>query len=33
VGVIDGFLPKGVEGDDHIAARKGLLRDIIGYKR
>ncbi|MDD2206483.1 MAG: adenosine-specific kinase [Aminobacterium sp.] len=32
-GVIDGFMPVGVEGNDHIQARKKLLRDIIGYKR
>ena len=31
VGVVDGFSPKGVEGDEDIAWRKGLLRQI-GYK-
>ncbi len=31
LGVIDGFSPKGVEGDEEIAERKGLLRKI-GYK-
>jgi hypothetical protein len=31
VGVVDGFVPAGVETDDDIAARKRLLRDI-GYK-
>jgi hypothetical protein len=31
VGVVDGFSPKGVEGDADIAWRKGLLRKI-GYK-
>jgi adenosine/AMP kinase len=31
LGVVDGFKPKGVEGDDGIAWRKGFLRQI-GYK-
>jgi hypothetical protein len=31
LGVIDGFSPKGVEGDEDIAWRKGFLR-MIGYK-
>ena len=31
VGVVDGFAPQGVEGDDDIAWRKGFLRQI-GYK-
>lgn len=31
LGVVDGFSPKGVEGDDDIAWRKGFLRQI-GYK-
>jgi len=31
VGVVDGFSPKGIEGDEDIAWRKGLLRQI-GYK-
>jgi uncharacterized protein len=31
-GVIDGFAPKGIEGEKDIAARKKFLRDI-GYKR
>jgi hypothetical protein len=31
LGVVDGFSPKGVEGEDDIAWRKGLLRQI-GYK-
>jgi len=31
LGVVDGFKPKGVEGDDGIAWRKGFLRKI-GYK-
>lgn len=31
LGVVDGFSPKGVEGDDDIAWRKGFLR-TIGYK-
>jgi uncharacterized protein len=30
-GVIDGFSPKGVEGDEDVAWRKGFLR-LIGYK-
>ena len=30
-GVIDGFSPKGIEGEDDIAWRKGFLRQI-GYK-
>ena len=32
LGVIDGFSPKGVEGKDGIAWRKGFLR-TIGYKK
>jgi len=31
LGVIDGFSPKGLEGDEDIAWRKGFLR-LIGYK-
>jgi len=31
LGVVDGFKPKGVEGEDDIAWRKGFLRSI-GYK-
>ena len=31
LGVVDGFAPKGVEGDEDIAWRKGFLR-TIGYK-
>jgi adenosine/AMP kinase len=31
LGVVDGFLPKGIEGDEDIAWRKGFLR-TIGYK-
>jgi adenosine/AMP kinase len=31
LGVIDGFPPKGIEGDDDIAWRKSFLRKI-GYK-
>ena len=31
VGVVDGFSPKGVEGEEDIQWRKGLLRQI-GYK-
>jgi uncharacterized protein len=31
VGVVDGFPPQGVEGDEEIAWRKGFLR-AIGYK-
>ena len=33
IGVVDGFLPKGVETEEHVGWRKKLLRDIIGYKR
>ena len=33
IGVIDGFVPKGVENEDDIKARRALLADIIGYKR
>lgn len=33
VGVVDGFVPKGVEAQQDVEDRKGLLRDIIGYKR
>lgn len=32
-GVVDGFRSRGVEGEDHVTARKNLLRKIIGYKR
>ena len=32
IGVIDGFAPKGIEGESDVAARKKFLRDI-GYKR
>lgn len=32
VGVIDGYMPKGVENDDDIKKRKEFLR-AIGYKR
>jgi hypothetical protein len=31
LGVVDGFSPRGIEGEDDIAWRKGLLRQI-GYK-
>ena len=31
LGVVDGFLPRGIEGDEDIAWRKGFLR-TIGYK-
>jgi uncharacterized protein len=31
MGVVDGFSPKGIEGEEDIAWRKGLLRKI-GYK-
>ena len=31
LGVVDGFSPKGIEGDEEIAWRKGFLR-AIGYK-
>jgi len=31
LGVVDGFSPKGIEGDEDIQWRKGLLRQI-GYK-
>jgi adenosine/AMP kinase len=31
VGVVDGFSPMGIEDDEQIAKRKGLLR-MIGYK-
>ncbi|ABB36992.1 protein of unknown function DUF355 [Oleidesulfovibrio alaskensis G20] len=31
MGVVDGFAPKGVETEEHIAKRKGFLR-TIGYK-
>jgi adenosine/AMP kinase len=31
LGLVDGFKPKGIEGDDGIAWRKGFLRQI-GYK-
>ncbi|MDT4890807.1 Adenosine specific kinase [compost metagenome] len=31
LGVVDGFPPKGAEGEEDIAWRKGLLRQI-GYK-
>jgi uncharacterized protein len=32
LGVIDGFSPKGIEGDEDIAKRKSFLR-MIGYKQ
>jgi adenosine/AMP kinase len=32
LGVVDGFLPKGIEDEDGIAWRKGFLR-MIGYKK
>ena len=32
LGVIDGEMPKGIEGDEDIAWRKGFLR-MIGYKQ
>jgi uncharacterized protein len=32
IGVIDGSSPKGVEAEEHVAARHGFLRKI-GYKR
>lgn len=32
-GVVDGFVPCGVESDEDVSSRKTLLRDIIGYKR
>ena len=32
LGVIDGFASQGVETDDDIAARKGMLRQF-GYKQ
>ena len=32
-GVVDGFPSRGGEDESHVAARKHLLRDIIGYKR
>jgi adenosine/AMP kinase len=31
LGVVDGFSPRGIEGDDDISWRKGFLR-MIGYK-
>lgn len=31
LGVVDGFVPKGIEADEDIAWRKGFLR-MIGYK-
>jgi adenosine/AMP kinase len=31
LGVIDGFSPKGIEGEDDVAWRKNLLRQF-GYK-
>jgi len=31
LGVVDGFSPQGIEGDEDIASRKGFLRQI-GYK-
>jgi adenosine/AMP kinase len=31
LGVVDGYRPKGVEGEADVAWRKGLLRQI-GYK-
>ena len=32
LGVVDGYSPKGIEGDEDIAWRKGFLR-MIGYKQ
>ena len=32
LGVVDGYAPKGIEGDEDIAWRKGFLR-MIGYKQ
>ena len=32
LGVVDGFSPKGIEGEEDIAWRKGFLR-MIGYKQ
>ena len=32
MGVVDGFMPKGIEKEEHKAARRKFLRDI-GYKR
>jgi adenosine/AMP kinase len=32
LGVIDGFVPKGVEGPEDVEKRRGFLR-MIGYKR
>ncbi|HHH78417.1 MAG TPA: hypothetical protein ENL18_04300, partial [Thermoplasmatales archaeon] len=32
VGVIDGYMPKGIEGEDDVKKRKEFLR-TIGYKR
>jgi hypothetical protein len=32
-GVIDGFVPKGVETGEDVEKRKSLLRSVIGYKR
>jgi adenosine/AMP kinase len=32
MGVIDGFVPKGIEGEKDINERKNLLREF-GYKR
>lgn len=31
-GVIDGFVPKGVENEEDVENRKKLLRTVIGYK-
>ncbi len=33
LGVVDGFIPKGVEKKEDIAKRKEFLREITGYKR
>ncbi|HPE39945.1 MAG TPA: adenosine-specific kinase [Bacteroidales bacterium] len=33
LGVVDGFVPKGVEKKEDIAKRKEFLREITGYKR
>jgi adenosine/AMP kinase len=33
LGVIDGFAPRGVETEQDRQDRRGLLRNIIGYKR
>lgn len=33
IGVVDGFVPVGVENENDIKARRNLLSNIIGYKR